>query len=150
MHDLTETNETGWRWDTVGAVVTAVLAVVFVTPIAGLLGYHIRLMWSNRTTIELVSPLEGARSPIVTEDPLDSVARPQLRPAALRGSLMDPSTGLPLLPEEGGVENPWKRSNPLLNMKDALGAPRRQSKVAREGRVQWRGWSTVPVPEGGG
>ncbi|KWU42459.1 zf-DHHC-domain-containing protein [Rhodotorula sp. JG-1b] len=123
VHALTEADSTGWRWDTIGAVVTAVLAVVFVTPIAGLLGYHIRLMWSNRTTIEL------------------------LRPAALRGSLMDPSTGLPLLPEEGGAENPWKRSNPLLNMKDALGAPRRQSKLAREGRVQWRGWSTVPVPE---
>ncbi|GAA5961039.1 hypothetical protein JCM8115_002667 [Rhodotorula mucilaginosa] len=125
VYALTEIDETGWRWDTVGAVVTAVLTVVFVTPIAGLLGYHTRLMWSNRTTIEL------------------------LRPAALRGSLVDPSTGLPLLAEEGGVENPWKRSNPLLNMKDALGAPRRQSKSAREGRVQWRGWSTVPVPEGG-
>lgn len=125
VYALTEADSTGWRWDTVGAVVTAVLAVVVVTPIAGLLGYHIRLMWSNRTTIEL------------------------LRPAALRGSLVDPSTGLPLLAEEGGVENPWKRSNPLLNMKDALGAPRRQSKLAREGRVQWRGWSTVPMPEGG-
>ena len=61
VYALTEIDETGWRWDTVGAVVTAVLTVVFVTPIAGLLGYHTRLMWSNRTTIELVSSLQGAR-----------------------------------------------------------------------------------------
>lgn len=52
---LTARDPTGWRWDTVGAVVVTGLAVLFVTPIAGLLAYHIRLMWSNRTTIELVS-----------------------------------------------------------------------------------------------
>ncbi|GAA5982530.1 hypothetical protein JCM10908_006686 [Rhodotorula pacifica] len=118
---LSGEGSTGWRWDTIGALVVAVLAVVFVTPIAGLLVYHVRLMWTNRTTIEL------------------------LRPAPLRGSLVDPSTGLPLLPSEGGVSNPWKRSNPLLNMKDALDAPRRHSKIAKEGRIDWRGWA-----DGGG
>ncbi|GAA5881493.1 hypothetical protein JCM3774_000135 [Rhodotorula dairenensis] len=127
VHALTSADSTRWRWDTVGAVVVAVLAVFFVTPIAGLLAYHVRLMWCNRTTIEL------------------------LRPAALRGSLVDPRTGLPLPSEQGGVDNPWKRSNPLLNVKDALGAPRRHfsSESARRDRIHWRGWSTVVELAGG-
>ncbi|BGP58394.1 Eukaryotic peptide chain release factor GTP-binding subunit [Rhodotorula sphaerocarpa] len=113
-------NAVGWRWDTIGAIVVALLALVVATPLAGLLIYHIRLMWSNRTTIEL------------------------LRPVALRGGLVDPSTGVPLEPAEGGSSNPWRKSNPLLNMKDALGAPRRGSKAAREGSIDWRGWSDMP------
>ncbi|POY74907.1 hypothetical protein BMF94_1883 [Rhodotorula taiwanensis] len=118
VHALTAPGSTGWRWDTIGALVVAVFAVLFATPLAGLLAYHVRLMWSNRTTIEL------------------------LRPAALRGGLVDPSTGLPLLVEEGGTDNPWRRSNPLGNVKDALGAPRRGSRKAKEGLgVKWRDWA---------
>lgn len=43
------------RWDVIGSFVVAVLAFAFFVPIAGLLGYHVRLLCSNRTTIEMVN-----------------------------------------------------------------------------------------------
>lgn len=41
-------------WDVVGAFVVAVLAFGLACPIMGLFGYHVRLLWANRTTIEMV------------------------------------------------------------------------------------------------
>jgi hypothetical protein len=43
------------RWDSVGSVIVIILSFAVVVPIGGLLGYHLRLMWMNRTTIEMVS-----------------------------------------------------------------------------------------------
>lgn len=49
----------GWlgEWQTIGSFVVAVLAFVMIVPCVALFLYHIRLVWSNRTTIEMVRPL---------------------------------------------------------------------------------------------
>lgn len=43
------------HWDTIGALVSLVLTVGITIPVAGLFAYHVRLLWTNRTTIEMVS-----------------------------------------------------------------------------------------------
>lgn len=56
-HSQAAANGTTWAtWDVIGSFIVAILAFVLFCPIAGLLGYHVRLLWSNRTTIEMVSP----------------------------------------------------------------------------------------------
>ncbi|KAI5481635.1 hypothetical protein MNV49_002861 [Pseudohyphozyma bogoriensis] len=49
------------RWDVAGSFVVAVLSFALFCPIAGLFGYHVRLVWVNRTTIEMLRP-KGDRS----------------------------------------------------------------------------------------
>ncbi|GAA5918535.1 hypothetical protein JCM6882_009760, partial [Rhodosporidiobolus microsporus] len=45
----------GWtgRWDAIGAIVVAVLSFGLLVPVAGLASYHARLVWTNRTTVEM-------------------------------------------------------------------------------------------------
>lgn len=42
------------QWDTIGAIVVLVATVAFLVPVAGLAGYHAKLVLTNRTTIEMV------------------------------------------------------------------------------------------------
>lgn len=51
-----ETGEVFEDWEDIGTLVVAILALAVALPMSGLLGYHIMLTWSNRTTIEMVSP----------------------------------------------------------------------------------------------
>ena len=45
-----------WReWRTLGTLIVLVITAVSLGPIVGLLGYHCRLIWLGRTTIEMVS-----------------------------------------------------------------------------------------------
>lgn len=62
-HEHKEAAAAGTRWatwDVVGSFVVAVVAFALVCPIAGLLGYHIRLLLVNRTTIEMVCRIDAA------------------------------------------------------------------------------------------
>ncbi|KAM0754656.1 hypothetical protein T439DRAFT_377104 [Meredithblackwellia eburnea MCA 4105] len=63
------------RWDTIGSIVVAVLAFALLCPIFGLFGYHCKLLWENRTTIEMLRPKldrSGAINP-VTGKPIDNM-----------------------------------------------------------------------------
>jgi len=42
-------------WRNVGTIVVLVITGISVIPVLGLLGYHTRLIWLGRTTIEMVS-----------------------------------------------------------------------------------------------
>ncbi|KDE05951.1 hypothetical protein MVLG_03637 [Microbotryum lychnidis-dioicae p1A1 Lamole] len=56
------------RWDVIGSIVVAVIAFALLVPIFGLFTYHARLIWTNRTTIEMLRP-KGDRSGAI--DPAD-------------------------------------------------------------------------------
>ena len=46
-----------WKeWRVIGTIVMLVITVASIVPVVGLLGYHCRLIWLSRTTIEMVSP----------------------------------------------------------------------------------------------
>lgn len=54
-HKQAAASGTHWAtWDVIGSFIVALLAFALVCPIGGLLGYHLRLLWINRTTIEMV------------------------------------------------------------------------------------------------
>lgn len=44
------------QWDTIGAIVVLVATFAFLVPVGGLAAYHAQLVWTNRTTIEMVRP----------------------------------------------------------------------------------------------
>ncbi|GAA6026504.1 hypothetical protein JCM10207_007740, partial [Rhodosporidiobolus poonsookiae] len=77
----------GWstHWDTIGAFVVCILSFGLLVPVGGLASYHARLVWTNRTTIEM------------------------LRPLASRSASIDPATGAPL------PGNLWAHSTPWAN-----------------------------------
>jgi hypothetical protein len=43
------------RWDSIGSYILLVVLVAVMVPVGGLGIYHARLVWKNRTTIEMVS-----------------------------------------------------------------------------------------------
>ncbi|GAA5947900.1 hypothetical protein JCM10213_007643, partial [Rhodosporidiobolus nylandii] len=71
-----------WNWETIGALVVAILAFGLLVPVGGLAAYHARLVWSNRTTVEM------------------------LRPPALRASL-SPTTGSIIDPNPWALSSRW-------------------------------------------
>ncbi|GAA5937881.1 uncharacterized protein JCM15063_005400 [Sporobolomyces koalae] len=50
------TRSSATRWDSIGAYILLALLVGFAVPVAGLGLYHARLVWKNRTTIEMLRP----------------------------------------------------------------------------------------------
>ncbi|GAA5964578.1 hypothetical protein JCM21900_001905, partial [Sporobolomyces salmonicolor] len=54
-HDLSSTTGSSWasKWDTVGSFVVAIISFGLLVPVAGLASYHAKLLWTNRTTIEM-------------------------------------------------------------------------------------------------
>ncbi|KAM0788296.1 hypothetical protein ACM66B_001440 [Microbotryomycetes sp. NB124-2] len=63
------------RWDVIGSFIVLVMTFALLCPIAALLSYHVRLVWTNRTTIEMLRPKQdrsGAIDP-KTGDPVTNV-----------------------------------------------------------------------------
>lgn len=91
------------RWDVAGSIVVIILAVGLGAPIGGLAGYHVRLLWTNRTTIEMVSCS-------LSLYPAETVADHFARTA--------PSEGRPLT-----LPQPFHRAAPLepLQAQEAVG-----------------------------
>ncbi|GAA5905970.1 hypothetical protein JCM5296_001304 [Sporobolomyces johnsonii] len=90
-HDLSSTTGGSWasKWDTVGSFVVAIVSFGLLVPVAGLASYHAKLLWTNRTTIEM------------------------LRPKADRGSGIDPATGQPV-GNLWALSSPWRNMFALL------------------------------------
>ncbi|GAA5839844.1 hypothetical protein JCM9279_005183 [Rhodotorula babjevae] len=74
------------QWDTIGAIVVLVATFVFLVPVGGLAAYHAQLIWTNRTTIEMLRPAiaRAALSPL-TSEPISS--GPWTRRSGLRNIL---------------------------------------------------------------
>ncbi|BGP20486.1 hypothetical protein JCM10213v2_008647 [Rhodosporidiobolus nylandii] len=60
-----------WNWETIGALVVAILAFGLLVPVGGLAAYHARLVWSNRTTVEMYEHLSLSLSLVVLPPVLD-------------------------------------------------------------------------------
>ncbi|GAA6042388.1 hypothetical protein JCM8097_004492 [Rhodosporidiobolus ruineniae] len=107
------------RWDIVGAIVVLVLTVGMLVPVGGLAAYHARLVWGNRTTVEM------------------------LRTLPLRTLFFSPSTLEPLPPST----NLYSRGGGWRNCLAAWGAPgTRESAWERRG---WAGEDARESLEGG-
>ncbi|GAA5894638.1 hypothetical protein JCM8208_006032 [Rhodotorula glutinis] len=74
------------QWDTIGAIVVLVATFAFLVPVGGLAAYHARLVWTNRTTIEMLRPAiaRAALSPL-TSEPVS--ANPWTRRSGMRNVL---------------------------------------------------------------
>ncbi|GAA5927124.1 hypothetical protein JCM3775_002452 [Rhodotorula graminis] len=74
------------QWDTIGSIVVLVATLAFLVPVGGLAAYHARLVWTNRTTIEMLRPAiaRAALSPL-TSEPV--AANPWERRSGLRNVL---------------------------------------------------------------
>ncbi|GAA6052830.1 hypothetical protein JCM3770_006273 [Rhodotorula araucariae] len=61
------------EWDSIGSIAVLVATFVFLVPVAGLAGYHAKLVLTNRTTIEMLRPAaaRAAVSPL-TFEPVES------------------------------------------------------------------------------
>ncbi|KAK4051928.1 Eukaryotic peptide chain release factor GTP-binding subunit [Microbotryomycetes sp. JL201] len=61
------------RWDVIGSFIVLVVSFGLACPIGSLLGYHLRLIWTNRTTIEMLRPKQD-RSGAIDPKTGDAVA----------------------------------------------------------------------------
>lgn len=91
------------HWDSVGSYILLALLVIVSVPVGGLGLYHARLVWKNRTTIEMVS----SWSSLAHDRGLTPQLGTQLRPKSSRGGL-NPSTG-------EAISNLFELSSPEKN-----------------------------------
>jgi hypothetical protein len=122
-------------WETIGALVVAILSFGMLIPVAGLASYHARLCFTNRTTIEMVRflLLSPPLLPLLIPFPV------QLRSVPNRATSFDPATGQPI------PGNPWAHASyssnfvavacrPERGWEGGLGRKERRKAVGRDAR----------------
>lgn len=105
------------HWDTIGSFVVCVLAFGLFLPIFGLFSYHLRLLWTNHTTIEMVRSPSLPPPPFIVAHESDENDVPrQLRPKADRSGGINPANG-------EAMGNLYALNSPFANVVSLLCRP---------------------------